>query len=243
MAKPLGRPAVSLPHHEVVAYSEGASVDAIAARIGCHRKTVLNALRRMGVTMRGYGPIARRTPKPPRVVLSTEERFWSHVNRVAGGCWPWQACNLRGYGRFTVRALGRGFYAHRFAWELTHGPIPDGLHVLHRCDNPPCCNPDHLFLGTHLDNIADMIAKGRNATGDRHNSRTHPERLPRGENHKHAKLTAAQVEELRATPMKRGMQRAFARRFGVSEGTISLVVNGKVWNPPAPPVGAEVAAP
>ena len=159
-----------------------------------------------------------------------EELFWAHVEKTEGGCWPWRGASIRGYGRFNSRGLGRQGYSHRWAYEFTHGPIPDGLHVLHRCDNPPCCNPAHLFLGTHLDNVADMIAKGRGAAGDTHGSRTHPERVLRGEGHRLAKLTAAQVAEIRATPRRRGVQRQFARRFGVSEATISMIVNEKTWS-------------
>lgn len=229
MTHRLGRPAIVLPEHEIEAYRDGATAEAIASRVGHSRRGVLNALRRAGVVVRPSGPIPRSTPKAPRADRSPEELFWSHVEKTDGGCWPWHGASLRGYGKFNSRSLGRQGYAHRWAYEFTRGPIPDGLHVLHHCDNPPCCNPDHLFLGTHLDNVADMNAKGRGAKGDRHGSRTHPERLPRGENHTLAKLTAAQVAEIRNTPLKRGMQRVFARRFGVSESTVSMVVNGKVW--------------
>lgn len=141
----------------------------------------------------------------------------------------WRGGTCKGYGTFVARALGGSFRAHRFAYALAHGPIPEGLHVLHRCDNPPCCNPDHLFLGTHADNVADMIAKGRNAKGERSGARRHPESVARGEKNGHAKLTAAQVAEIRATPRKIGTQHALALRFGVSDATISMIVNGKVW--------------
>lgn len=106
-------------------------------------------------------------------------RFWRKVKRgPPDECWPWTGRRGgRGYGR--VGSCG----AHRLAWELTNGAIPAGLWVLHRCDNPPCVNPSHLWLGTHADNMADMRAKGRSARGDRHGSRLHPERRPRGERH------------------------------------------------------------
>lgn len=88
-------------------------------------------------------------------------RFWSRVKRGAQrDCWPWQASTGRnGYGCLAVN--GQRWRAHRAAWYLCVGEIPVGLHVLHSCDNPPCCNPLHLFLGTHQHNMADAIAKGR----------------------------------------------------------------------------------
>lgn len=88
-------------------------------------------------------------------------RFWSFVDNPAAGCWEWTGGTTQfGYGAF--RKDGRiQVNAHRYAWELTYGPVPVGLYVLHRCDNPKCLRPDHLFLGTHLENMADARAKGR----------------------------------------------------------------------------------
>lgn len=91
------------------------------------------------------------------------KRFFANVDCPGQDCWEWKGAKVGGteYGSFNV--AGKRLRSNRAAWLLLRGPIPDGLHVLHRCDNPPCCNPDHLFLGTQLDNIRDAIAKGRMA--------------------------------------------------------------------------------
>ena len=95
--------------------------------------------------------IARRGP--------TERRFFSRVDHT-GKCWLWVgAVTSRGYGWFVAK--GRQWTAHRFSWHISRGPIPDGLFVCHHCDTPRCVRPQHLFLGTHADNMADMKAKGR----------------------------------------------------------------------------------
>src|SRR6185295_10809571 len=117
------------------------------------------------------------------------------------GCWEWQGWrNAGGYGVLASGPAGRqkDELAHRIAWRLTNGAIPDGLRVLHRCDNPPCCNPAHLFLGSDADNVADCIAKGRSRRARR--------------------LTDVQVREIRAS---RDTIRAAGARFGISSGIIS----------------------
>jgi hypothetical protein len=88
-------------------------------------------------------------------------RFWAKV-RKQDGCWEWHASIFKatGYGQFALTST-QPETAHRMAWVLTHGYIPDGKYVLHKCDNRKCCNPDHLFLGTPQDNMIDMVAKGR----------------------------------------------------------------------------------
>jgi hypothetical protein len=86
--------------------------------------------------------------------------FWTKIVIQPNGCWAYQgAITQHGYGALVRN--GEKIGAHKRAWELAKGPIPDGLYVLHHCDNPPCCNPAHLFLGTQIDNLADMRAKGR----------------------------------------------------------------------------------
>lgn len=100
---------------------------------------------------------------PPawRGQMSPEERFWRRVPR-SEGCWEWRGARhpRLGYGKFSV-SRNTNIPAHRAAWLFEHGEIPQGMRVLHKCDNPPCVRPDHLFLGTQTDNMRDCAAKGR----------------------------------------------------------------------------------
>ena len=173
------------------------------------------------------------------------ERFWSKVKKTEG-CWLWMgARDPDGYGSFRVGS--RGTHAHRIAYALKVGHIPPGLSVLHRCDNPPCVRPDHLFLGTQLDNVNDMAKKGRarKATGDRNASRLYPEKRPRGESHAYrlhpelhargersanAKLKESQVMEIRRSWGAGELsQHALARQYGVTPTTIYSILLGKTW--------------
>jgi hypothetical protein len=114
-------------------------------------------------------PIQRsRRATSRHAVCSLACRFWIKVDRSGGpdACWEWTSKSVKrskcglAYGDFRV-SRNKVIGAHRMAWELTNGPIPDGLCVCHKCDNPLCCNPSHHFLGTRADNVADMLAKGR----------------------------------------------------------------------------------
>ncbi|MCX4703916.1 HNH endonuclease [Streptomyces sp. NBC_01352] len=143
------------------------------------------------------------------------DRFWSKVDPT-GDCWLWTAhIKPQGYGQFTVR--NEQFYgAHAVSYALVHGPIPPGKVVCHRCDNPPCVNPDHLFLGTQADNAADMIAKGRAP-------RT------RGIARANARLTDEAVQHIRSASRYHGLIRDLAAQFGVSTTTVRAVRNGRKW--------------
>jgi hypothetical protein len=109
--------------------------------------------------------------------------YWMKVDRSGGpdACHIWTAAKAgRGYGRFWIE--GSLYYAHRIAWIIVNNQdIPPSVLVCHSCDNPACCNPRHLWLGTHTDNTRDMVEKGRVAAGDRHGSRTKPDRVARGD--------------------------------------------------------------
>lgn len=156
------------------------------------------------------------------------ERFWQYVDKSGGddACWPWiGAADPNGYGRFYVgesNGGSRSKLTHRIAFWLESGASP--VAVCHRCDNPPCCNPRHLFGGTRGDNNRDMAAKGR------HWSRTRPECILRGEKHPQAKLTPAIAQEIKAIYAGGGItQRALGASFGVSQRTVAKVILGLAW--------------
>jgi hypothetical protein len=147
------------------------------------------------------------------------QRFWSKVDRRGpDDCWEWQGARDRdGYGQIMVNY--RRKRAHRLAWEIVAGPIPAGMFVCHHCDNPPCVNFAHLFLGTVDDNNRDMRDKGRDYTPD----------ARFGEDHYRAKLTAEKVLEIRARVAAGEMQIDLAPEYGILESTISKVVNRQTW--------------
>lgn len=148
-------------------------------------------------------------------------RFWEKVDRRGPAeCWEWTgARHGHGYGRIGLGLATQGTdVAHRVSWELHHGPIPDGMHVLHHCDNPPCVNPRHLFLGTHADNMRDALVKGRT-------SLVHH----KGSKHGRAKLTEAIVRDCRRRVAAGETHTALAREFGVSVGAIQHAVARITW--------------
>jgi hypothetical protein len=159
---------------------------------------------------------SRKCGRLAQPIRSPEERFWEKVDRKGPNeCWLWTAGALSaGYGSFHYNGTFIG--AHRFAWIVTNGPIPEGLFVCHRCDNPPCVNPAHLFIGSAADNIGDKVKKGR---------QSHARVL--GERHGMAKLTESDVRAIRVA---QGLtQRQIAALYGVTHKVIGLVRNRLAW--------------
>lgn len=143
---------------------------------------------------------------------NAEERFWKYVDRP-DGCWNWKGGKAKGYGALSI---GRGkISAHRFSWELHNGPVPDGMFVLHSCDNPACVNPAHLWLGTNQDNMTDKMEKDRGNWAI-------------GEDNGRAKVTEETVLKMRADyPGK--TQKQIADEHGVSQAQVSQIVRRKTW--------------
>lgn len=175
--------------------------------------------------------------------LNPIPRFWAGVNRDGplpdqtvssytglSCCWEWiKARTPRGYGTIRVNGLQTG--AHRLSYIIHFGDIPPRLVVCHRCDNPSCVNPEHLFCGTVLTNVRDMDAKGRrDRFAGARGLQARPESRPRGESHKNARLTSQQVLAIRdAWKNKDSSQTELASAHGVSIATISLIVRNKLW--------------
>lgn len=149
--------------------------------------------------------------------MNSAARFLEFVDKT-GECWTWKGCrDNKNYGQ--VRWGGKIQLAHRVSWEIHNGPIPKGMNALHRCDNPPCVRPDHLFLGTLSDNTRDCIAKGRFG-----------EARVRGETHHQAKLTDSDVVAIRDLRQQGLSCAEISRRIKiVTKSTIERVCNGANW--------------
>lgn len=150
-------------------------------------------------------------------------RFWSHVAK-SGDCWAWTGTRRRdGYGVFWDGE--RQVRAHRWAWESANGPIPSGRHLCHHCDNPPCVRPDHLFVGTQTDNMADMTRKGRRISGERHLWFGQDQQ---GSKNRAAKLTEEQVAHIKGMVQAGYYHDDIARQFGVTRENVSYIAR-KTW--------------
>jgi len=142
------------------------------------------------------------------------EKFWRRVLKLESGCWEFQGCRDKwGYAHFGIN--GKRVQAHRHAYELTNGPIPSGKLIMHTCDNPPCVNPDHLRIGTDLENRADASSKRR---------------LPHGSKMYNAKLNEEKVAEMRQRYAAGGVtQRELGEMYGVSQSTVAYICKGETW--------------
>jgi hypothetical protein len=148
---------------------------------------------------------ARRTTVAADAPLA-ERMAHSGWDVTPTGCWEWRGQRVhRGYGKVSI-GENRQTYAHRAAWSLANGPIPRGMLIRHTCDNPPCVNPDHLLLGTHRDNMRDMVERERNQ---------------RGERHAFAVLTDAQVAEIRTAVASGRLQKDVAEEYGINRAYVS----------------------
>lgn len=166
----------------------------------------------------------------PELSEKHKARFWSKVEKGTA-CWRWiGSLSSCGYGKISLRGIVYG--AHRVAYFLATGAQPEELSVCHKCDNPCCVNPNHLWLGTARDNALDMLAKNRgNAPkGDRTGPRLHPECMKRGEDHYRAKLTEADVLEIRRSySQHEATQQTLADRYNLHQADISNIVRRKRW--------------
>jgi len=172
--------------------------------------------------------------------------FWPKLDKQSDNeCWNWTARkDSRGYG--LLKILGQQ-KAHRVSWIIHFGEIPEGLYVCHRCDNPSCVNPAHLFTGTAKDNYKDMVNKGRIGSwsgkrhgswthperrtyGERNGARKHPEKMPRGSAHGNAKLTEEDVADMRRRYDAGGVtQISLAKEYKLGKMTVSQIVRRTTW--------------
>ncbi|GEM_PF-5814650 len=144
-------------------------------------------------------------------------RYWSNVAKGGSSdCWNWLAGTCEGYGR--IRFFGEALGSHVVAYRLAYGNVPEGKMVLHRCGNRLCCNPDHLYAGSHSQNTSDAVGHG-----------THVCNFGKGEDHISAQLTAEQIFEVRSAIARGETQRSIAARLGVVQQTISAINLGKTW--------------
>lgn len=211
-------------YHKCSIMSDGLQVNCKDCRREMSRKDAAGNTRRSQASYHRYHKknlavrAARRAAMVESDILqdkSFQKRFHKKVLK-SDGCWEWQASlNHGGYGQIGFN--GGVLYAHRAAWILANGPIPDGLYVCHKCDNRKCCNPEHMFLGTFEDNMNDKVQKERQAR-------------PIGEKSPTSKLTWEQVREIRERYKNETItQPVLAKEYGVSVSAISHALTNRTW--------------
>ena len=142
------------------------------------------------------------------------KRFWDKVQKTTG-CWVWTGTKTGGYGR--IKIAGSTVLSHRLSWEMANGAIPAGMNVLHRCDNPSCVNPGHLFIGTHAQNMADMKFKGRAYHASQ-------------ELHPMAKLDSSRAREIFLFANSGHTKASIARNFGITRRVVLQIQRGGLWS-------------
>jgi transposase len=192
-------------------YSTGLNTVEVARKTGVHNSTVLRILHRNSIEVRD---------KKPRH-LTLPERFWLKVQKgeKADDCWKWNGCKYgMGYGQLSHVSGGkkRSAPAHKLSYRIHHGEFDESLLVCHRCDNPECCNPRHLFLGTAKDNIQDKYSKGRGAD-------------VRGERNPVSRLTEDQIILIRELRANNESISELAEKFNVSNSQIKRIVSRELW--------------
>lgn len=192
-------------------------------------------------------PVESLTEKSSVVKYSPKQlaNFWKKVSKTEG-CWNWTGCKVvhGGYGQ--ISRNNKMMLAHRASYEIHFGKIPDGMDVLHTCDNPACVNPSHLWYGTHTDNMRDKVRKGRCnaprgdnhpsrlhperlARGDRSGARLHPERVPRGTRNGNAILNDESVLTIRRMRENGATYLEIGNLFGIGKSHIHQVISKKIW--------------
>lgn len=164
--------------------------------------------------------LVRETIRALAEASADMRRFMKYV-RVSPDCWEWVGAKSGGYGSFGVEK--RILRAHRFMWAAVNGAIPAGMCICHRCDNPACVNPGHLFLGTNHDNVMDRVAKGRSVVSEAFVRTSAP-----GERNRHAKLTEADVLRIRSLRGSHSTRQLMAM-YGVTKTAINKIVNRTAW--------------
>ena len=192
--------------------NKGFGTRTIAKKLNCSDKTIRYFLIKRGLR-KGYKPKPKPRPRPKRDRKKRQNkdsawRFWSKVDRSnTNGCWPWTSSKDKdGYGVFRYNA--RKIMAHRIAYLFTYGYLPTNARICHTCDNPGCCNPNHLFFGSDSDNIIDCIVKNK---------------------HSNCKLKADQIMPIKNAILNGATVKDVALCYNVSQTTIYYILNGTTW--------------